>query len=148
MYGGQAYQQWSSRWFPSASLVQPIDQCQQNHWWLLYPRVVIGRDIYDGLLRTAWQSPSHRNRLLLSVDLEQKAWQPVFGEHCLRPEGDLRIARYTWYHHLGQWSTIQCSDISPVCNELWVSACEELSVIPSIELRSRTACACHKWVTD
>ena len=26
---------------------------------------------------------------------EQKSRQPVFGKRCLRPEGDLRIARYT-----------------------------------------------------
>ena len=70
----------------------------------------------DGLVRTTWQSISHRNRLLLSMDREQTSWQPVFGERCLRPEGDLRIC----YHNLGQWPTIECSDISPGCNELWV----------------------------
>ena len=102
----------------------------------------------DGLVRTALQSLSHRNRLLLSMDREQTSWQPVFGKRCPRPEGDLRIARYTWYHHLGQWSTIQCSDISPVCNELWVCACDEFSAIPSIERRSRTSCAYHEGTSE
>ena len=89
----------------------------------------------DGLVWTAWKSLSHRDRLLLSTDRKETSWQPVFAERCLRPEGDLHIARYTWYHHLGQWFAIQCSELSPVCNELWVCACDEFFAIPSIEWR-------------
>ena len=53
------------------------------------------RETRDGLVRTAWESIYHGNRQLLSMDREQASRQPVFGELCLRPEGDLRIARYT-----------------------------------------------------
>ncbi len=38
--------------------------------------------------------------------------------------------------------------ISPVCNELWVCACDEFSAIPSIERRSRTGCAYHEGATE
>ena len=39
-------------------------------------------------------------------------------------------------------------DISPVCNEPWVCACDEFSAISSIERRSRTSCAYYEGASE